>query len=117
MTSEDQNFEIYAGESKVITVSVKEAGIAVNLTGATDIRWVVKRNEDDATALITKTLASGITTLDQILHAGEFTITLDPEDTEDLGGASYYHEAEVTDSAGDPSTVTRGILTIKKALT
>lgn len=119
MTSEDQNFEMYAGESKVITVTVKDAAGALVDIGGASIEWIAKRSEDDAVGLITKTTAAGggITILDQTTHKGEFTITLVPADTQSLGGASYYHEAEVTDIATDVSTVMRGIVTIKKALT
>ena len=119
MTSEDQNFEMYAGESKVITVTVMDDAtppVPIDLTGAS-IEWIVKRSEDDAVGLITKTVGAGIALLNQTTHKGEFTITLAPADTASLGGASYYHEAEVTDVATNVSTVTRGILTIKKALT
>jgi hypothetical protein len=123
MTSEDQNFEMYAGESKVITVTVREPplpdgtlGPLIDLTGSS-IEWIVKRAEDDAVGLITKIVGAGIALLNQTTYKGQFTITLAPADTVSLGGASYYHEAEVTDVAGNVSTVTRGILTIKKALT
>jgi len=120
MTSEDQNFELYAGESKVLTVTVKDAaGALIDLTGST-IEWIVKRAEDDAAGLITKTtvpITGGITLSNQTTNKGEFTITLLPADTLSLGGASYYHEAEVTDAATNVSTVTRGVVTVKKALT
>ena len=118
MTSEDQNFELYAGEEKEpFTITVRDgAGALVDLTGAT-ITWIVKRTEDDAAGLITKAVGSGITLSNQTTHKGEFTITLESEDTADLGGASYYHEARVTDIAHHPTTITRGIMTIRKTLT
>jgi hypothetical protein len=117
MTDEGQNFEMYAGESKVLTVTVKdEAAALIDLTGVS-IEWIVKRFEDDVTGLITKTVGHGITLSNQVTDKGEFTITLAPADTESLGGASYYHEAEVTDVGGNVSTVTRGIMTVKKSLT
>ena len=119
MTSENQDFEMYAGESKVITVTVKDGtGEALNLTGAT-IEWVAKANEDEVNATITKNNGEGggLEILDQEANKGEFTITLAPADTEKLGGVTYYHEAEVIDASTNVSTVTRGMMEVKKALT
>jgi len=115
MTSEAQNFEMYAGEDKILTVTVTDAaGDVVDLTDAS-IEWVMKRTADDTTALVTKTLADGITCASPA--TGVFTVTLEAADTEELGGASYLHEAEVTDAGDNVSTVTRGVVTIKKSLT
>lgn len=114
MTSENQNFEMYEGEDKTLTITVVDvAGAAVNLTDAT-IKWQVKRNVDDTSPLIEKTTAGGITITDA--EGGVFTIALADTDTANLGGEGYHHEAEVTDVSGNISTVTRGVMTIKKAL-
>jgi hypothetical protein len=57
MTSEDQNFTMYEGESKVLTVTVRDdGGTLIDLTAST-IEWIVKRGESDALGLITKTYA------------------------------------------------------------
>jgi hypothetical protein len=55
------------------------------------------------TAVVTKTTASGISITNAT--GGVFVVTIDKEDTEDLEGV-YAHEAVITDSAGDISTVT-----------
>lgn len=118
MTSENQDFEMYAGESKVITITVNDAaGDPVDLSGAT-IKWAVKVNPDDAEATITKNSGEdgGIEILDQETKKGQLTITLAPADTEEKGGVSYCHEAEVTDSEENVSTATRGMMRVKKAL-
>lgn len=43
---------------------------------------------------------------------GKFTVTLAPADTKTLAVGTYYHEAEVTDSLGNVSTVTVGKVTL-----
>lgn len=107
------DFEMFAGDSKVIEVTVKDQdGDVVNITTAL-VRWQAARSEN-ATALIEKTSdpADGISIVDGA--AGRFDVTLDPEDTEDLRGTLYY-EAEVLD-ASKPSTVLSGWFTIVPAL-
>lgn len=96
-TMENQDFEMYAGDTAILNFSVSMAG---TLTGAT-IKWVM--------STITKTIGSGIT----VTGDRTFTVTLSPADTTSLAG-SYPHEAEITDSSGNVSTVARGTATIKE---
>ena len=108
MTIVGQNYTMFSGDSKVITVTVTDAdGAAVNLTGAT-ISYVIF---DDGSATITKTVGSGITVTDAA--AGTFTITLAASDTASLAGA-YYHECQVTDSSGNISTIFTGTVTMNE---
>lgn len=99
----NQNFEMFAGDTENVVVTVTEGGSPINLSGAT-IRWVMKR-AGSVTPLISKTSPAGITITDTA--GGKFTISLMPADTEDQRG-DYYHEAEVTDASGNVSTVMTG---------
>ena len=94
--------------------TVEPAAGAAN--GAT-VTWTLKRGEDDAAALLSKAIGTGITLLNQTTNKGQFTITLAAANTTSLGGASYYHESTVTDVSANVSRVLRGIVTIKNALT
>ena len=109
MTKQNQDFLMWSGDDKTITVTVYDNDdVVVDITGAT-ITWELSLNVDSA-ALISKTVGSGITLSDPT--NGVFTITLDPTDTDSLSGR-YYHEAEITDSSGDISTALIGHATIK----
>lgn len=109
MTKQNQDFLMWSGDDKVITVTVYDNDDnVVNITGAT-ITWQLSQNIDSS-ALITKTVGSGIALSDPV--NGQFTITLEPADTASLAGR-YYHEAQITDSSGDISTGLVGHATIK----
>lgn len=109
MSHSTQNFEIHAGDSRDIVVTVTDSqGGAVDLTGAA-IAWQLARSADAASPAVFKSLGTGISITDG--PNGVFTVTLDSADTEGLTGL-YYHEAEVTDTAGNRSTVLSGVATI-----
>lgn len=94
--------QMYAGDSKNIIVSVTdEGGSALDISGATFVyelsgREVVKKD--------------GIISGDS-----EVTFKLSPEDT--LGWSGVYpHEVEMTDAAGNISTVYHDLITIQKPI-
>ena len=101
MTEENQNFTMYSGDAKLITVTVE----GLDMQQADEVKWVLKQD----TITVKKDLDDGIT----INDSSSVTITLDPADTEDIQG-SYKHEMEITDAGGNPSTVMRGTATINK---
>lgn len=106
------NFQMVAGDSKSLVVTVKDgAGLAVNITGAT-IKWRAARSFGKS-AIISKSTASGIQITDGA--NGQFTVTLDPADTNSLLGV-YYHEAEVTSTNNEISTVISGTMKINPNL-
>ena len=105
MTANNQNFQMYAGDSKNIVVTCRqEDGKDLNLTGAT-IKWVLKKTVLAGTNDLSKATGSGITITDAV--KGKFEIKLNATDTTSLLN-SYYHKAEVTDSSGNVSTVLVG---------
>lgn len=106
------NFSMTAGDHKTLIVDVvDQSGAAVVITGAT-IAWRAARSLGKS-AVISKTTSSGITITDG--PGGEFSVTLSPSDTNSLVG-NYYHEAQVTLSAGTILTVLTGTMKINKAL-
>jgi hypothetical protein len=105
------NFTMFAGDTKVLVVSVAdEKGAAVDITG-TVIRWQLAKSVT-STALILKSVGAGVTIIDG--PSGRFDVSLDAGDTLPLHG-SYYYEGEI-DDGGIISTVLTGIVQINLAL-
>lgn len=112
MAARGQDFEMFSGEQKELAIAITDdAGAAVDLTGVT-VRWSLARTARSA-PLIEKVTGDGIVVTDAA--GGACTVTLVPADTEALEG-DYYHEAEVTDGAGRPTTVLHGRARIKPNL-
>lgn len=96
MTEFEQDLAIVAGDSRDYEVEVlDEDGVPVNITGLT-VNWALADDEVGTTTLAEHSTApgEGIEITDGT-H-GIFTLSLDPEDTEDLHGL-YYHEAQIDD--------------------
>lgn len=103
---------MFEGESKDVRVTVVDQdGVPFDLSGST-VRWEAQPDLTASGASIIKaTGGQGITLTNPT--QGIFTIRLDPADTLGLAGG-FYHEAQVTDSAGNVATVLTGRLTIQK---
>ena len=112
MTTNAQDFEIYQGDTKQITIKVTdENGVAKTLTGSSQL-W---KAYDGATVKISKAdVDISLVSVDGTNDAIRFTI--DPSDTSSLTAGAYTHEAEVTDSSSNVSTVARGTMTIRDDL-
>lgn len=110
VAKEGQNFTMYAGNSETleITATDRNTKLAIPLSGAT-IKWVMKKGLN-GDLVIEKTTDSGVTITDA--NNGIFTVSLNPLDTDGKPGG-YYHEAQVTDSQGNVSTVSVGSANIK----
>lgn len=110
---EGQGFEMWAGTSKDVTVTVTDAssGASVNLASGS-VRWVLKTAIDSTACLLTKdsdwTGACAVT-----ISGCTFSFTMPHADTDALAG-TYYHEAEVKDSAGSTFKAMRGYITIQQ---
>lgn len=108
MTAINQNFEMYAGDTKNIIIAVTDAsGMALDLTAAT-VRWILKPPQPNAAIAISKSSPEIAIDIDRI------TIKLLPKDTETLFG-NFYHEAELTDQIGNVSTIMVGTAKINRS--
>ena len=107
---------MHSGDTRVLELTITdEADAVVNLTGAA-ITWALsKRNASEVlpkgTAILTKTVGSGITITDAA--NGRADVAIDPADTADLKG-EYYHEVQLV--LTDTSTVLYGLVTIQEDL-
>jgi hypothetical protein len=103
----NQDFEIYAGDTKNLVVTVtKSDGTIAPLIGDVTVKWVAVRGKD---IVISKDTTNGIAITDDA--NGEFTVRLDSVDTKTLLG-SLKHEAVITDGLGNVSTVMVGTIKV-----
>lgn len=113
MTEVNQNFVLYIGDDKVISCTVYNGlvanGALKNIAGAS-IVWGMYVAAGSGTTL-TKSTSDGISITDAA--NGVFEVTLTHTDTEALSAGWYAHEAEVTDSDGNISTVFTGTIEVK----
>jgi hypothetical protein len=103
----NQDFITYQGDTvqPVFTV-VNSSGVAVDISGATQITWTARTNLD-AAAAITKTKTGGQISFVTTGTDGKFQVQVNPADTAALTGF-YMHYATITDGAGNVSTVAVG---------
>ena len=116
MEQVSQDFELFKGDSKDLPVTVCDKnGDVVDITDAT-IRWWAGKREATGEVVIQKDIGSpvGIVITDAV--GGKFTITLDPVDTINLTDKFLYHEAEILDNTGRPTTIMFGIIELRDSL-
>ena len=100
----DQNITMVSGDTLSFNVIVKDGnGDPVTVDGAT---FRAKKNLEDSSISISKSLGSGITQDDGVL-----TVRLAPADTSSLVGFFYYDMDITVDS--DRFTLLRGMLQIE----
>lgn len=105
MTAVQQNFSLYAGETKFLPVTVY--GNNVNIIGST-ITWILK--QENGPVMVTKTTANGIT-IDDSTH---FTLTLQAGDTKPLSGL-FETECKMVDTNGNVTMLFIGEVDILKS--
>lgn len=116
MAATGQNFELFQGDYKEVTISVvDENGQAVDLTGYNAVWCMYIQNVDDVVIAITKTTSGGITIPSPT--SGELVITLEDVDTENLIPRIYSHQCEIEDLLGRHATVTTGYVKLYKSIT
>lgn len=109
MTALNQNFTMFSGDTKLVIIPVtKPDKSAADLNGAS-AKWILQ-DEDGVTNVLSKQSPETIA----IVNSNEIQIKLLPNDTKDLIG-TFYHECEITDQAGNVSTVSTGFITIVKS--
>lgn len=102
-----QNIDVYAGDSKLLQVTVTdEAGNALDISGCT-IKWAIVRGR---TKMVEKISPNNITLDDP--SNGVYSIKVVPNDTVDLPPGTYYHESIVIDVFGNVTTVFKGNLKV-----
>lgn len=103
MSMLNQNFSMFAGDTKNLNFTITLTGTIV---GSTVVWGLIK----DGVVVLQKSTANGggIT----ITGAGAFTVLLSPNDTVNLAPGTYSHEAESTDGSGNVATLAAGECTL-----
>ena len=106
--------EIRAGDDEQIEITIKDnVGDPVPLT-ATEIAWGIAP-EPYGTPKITKSTADGdVSVVDA--DAGRVNVILEPADTADLGGDTYYQEIQLTDGSGNLTTAALDNLRVRPTI-
>lgn len=111
MAKELQNITTWKGDYRKIEFLVEDVA---NLTGCS-AKWSMSVNPTTA-----KLIEKDSTDPTEIIIAGTtITVILLPADTgysTSIDAGTYYHELDITDSSGNPSTAATGTLTLKDAL-
>jgi len=107
MTSVNQNFKIYAGDTAQVNIGVTQSDVAASLSNASVV-WIVEESPKSG-SLVRLTTDNGISVSGSII-----TLSISPSNTSSLTG-NYYHEVEVVDVSGNISTVTTGTVTVKRS--
>lgn len=114
--SRKANCEIFRGEDKILSVTVDDGetpAVAVNITGWT-LSFTLRETTGSATALLTKTTASGITITDPT--AGVFQVSIEDVDTIALTPGKYAYDVKRMD-AGAEAVLVYGTLTLLAEVT
>lgn len=117
MPAVNQNFDHWRGDSKHISIPVKdEDGTAIDLTGGSARWWLGKSASATGSGVLVKKSSGAGLTLSQVNGFWTALVVLDPEDTQALRPGSYYHELEIIDADGAVSTVTTGTVNIRPTM-
>ena len=109
MSKRNQDFDLYAGESKVVFIAITNAdGTPFDPAGSAMEWWLAKTSTSDK--IVAKTLGSGLA-----ISPGGVNIILDSEDTYDLRPELYHHELQVTKDVR-VSVVTVGTVHLRPSL-
>lgn len=111
MTATGQNFGTFSGNSVQPIFTVRDAaGVAIDLSGVQEILWAAQRSLQDA-VVVSKSYSANTITLPNGGGDGKFKVLILPGDTQNLTG-NYIHQAIVTDSVGNVSTVELGMMAV-----
>lgn len=106
MAAVNQDFVTFQGDTVQPIFTVQNAGVAVDISGASEILWMALRNLSSTAAVIKRKSTGGIS-FTNTGSDGKFTLSLSSTDTAALDDW-YIHTATVTDAAGNVTTCTVG---------
>ncbi len=113
MTKVDQDFELYQGETKEVTVNTDDAaGAAKAMTGGSATFGAYRSLESPKPEVVLKKSGGDISFVDVDGTDDGIRFTLAPADSARLSGA-YPFIVDGVDSAGDEAVVSIGVMTVK----
>lgn len=100
------DFSMYSGDSRTITIQISdENGDAVDISTATAVSYGIFKSS--GISVLEKELDDGLEAAGSVV-----TITLEPEDTEDIPAGNYVHECQITLADATVATVLQGQIAI-----
>ncbi len=113
MTKTAQDFELYQGETKQVTVNTDDsAGAAKAMTGGTATFGAYRNLESPKPEAVLKKTGGDVTFVNVDGTDDGIRFTVDPKDTARLSG-DYPFIVDAVDSAGDEAVVSIGIMKVK----
>lgn len=109
MTIQSQNFEIHAGDTKQVIITVTDENDAILPLSGYDITWVMYR-QTSKEEVLRKELGDGITV--PTPSNGQIVIGFLPTDTADIVPNTYSHECEISSGPDDIATICTGTVKI-----
>lgn len=92
-----QDFSIYEGNTKIVEIEISSDD-GQSLEGAS-VKWVCGTIEKSGT-----------------VSEDVFSFRIEPDDTIGKAGSRFIHEAQVTDTQGNVSTILRGVMIVKRTI-
>jgi len=106
VTAINQNFEMINGDSTDIHIVIDE-----DLTGSI-VKWLMHKN---GLEIVSKESGNGnFVEVNEASESSVIKVRLDSADTVNVKSGVYRHECEIRDVDGNVSTVTMGIVNVKK---
>jgi len=113
----EQNLEMYRGDDRKFRVFAQEAdGTAIDITGALEIYFSLKKKLSDTSYLFQKTKTGGGIVVNTPTN-GEIAITIDNADTNSMPAGTYKYDVQLNDAAGKIHTIAIGNFVIKSEAT
>lgn len=103
MTKKAQNFEMWAGDTKNLVVTITGSDSAGYSLASASVTWILEETPGSG-SLIRKHISGSSSGSGITISTSTLTIDLDPSDTVNLSG-TYYHEAEATDISDQVATL------------
>jgi len=120
MPAVGQSLPQWMGDTHIIAIPIKDGGgNNVDLTGASGDWWMAKSAAATGTDVYIKKSSSDPTQIqftDDGTGLWTMSIKLLPEDSSGLKAGTYYHEARVTDSAGNIGRVSLGPFVLNQSV-
>lgn len=104
-------FSFYRGDTFSVTMTYKEGGLGVPLTGATvAAKFRSSVSSESSTSFV-------VTVSNQVSLPGEFTISLSPAVTAAVTNLQSAYDIQITWPSGEVQTILRGTLTLIEDVT
>ena len=112
-TDEDPNGHYSEGDDANFSFETTDTNDEeVDLSNISEAVWFFSHSKHNKSSIVEKTLTGGDITVDNddgnLNKQSRVVVSISGSDTDEYGGDEYYHELEITDSAGSKETASKG---------